>query len=695
MKANFRKAGAVTRRVTNLRMYGEIVGRRMGLTVKPGKISTGATDGKTVVINFAAFSEDPDAVVLLDGTCTHEFGHIRYTDFLAKRSILKRPLALSFYRALEDGRMEACERRDYPGMAVRIEAALEVMVKRGLFSLPSADEPVESLIPNMLLSWVRGHYLQQRILEPMYKARMAMLCNLVGMPVIKGFLDIARDGLERARSTQDIVTCSVALEEYLQREQQTMENQQTQAGKGDSIDDSSDDTPNGTDESKQSGSKAQDDSDQDQDQKGIGSKQSDPSQGDADDASDNGNGASQGSNSEDNDNSGNDAESGSKGQGDDENSLGGNSGKQETGQNPEDPTQGSGSSQQGEQDDGTQPQASGASASEDSSGTSDNGANGLESGIPSGGASGDDVGEDLDQAIKALAQLLGASDLPETDLGNLLQETIDQVAPASNVIDIREKRPFENAAELAQYAGLTRQIELRVASHLEVLLESRLEERSQIERAGRRLSTRHLARVQTSPVPRVFRIDEEISGISTAVSVLLDVSASMEHTLSDGVTRLHAAVASARAAVSAMDRHEVPCSLHFFGEFLTPVKGFDEAWRRVRDQHWYDTESNTLTGHAVERVVPVLATRDEERKLLLLVTDGFPAEPDRTAAALQTCESFGVETAILLINSGQGAEKVQLERFTQLLDSFGLSWIEVNTTDQLADGLMQAIRDAV
>jgi len=688
MKANLKKASTVTRRLTNLRMYGEIVGRRLGINIRPGNISTGCTDGKTVTINYAAFSEDPDAVVLLDGTCTHEFGHVRYTEFLAKKPILKRPVALSFYRSLEDARMEARQKREYPGAAVRIEAALEVMVGRGLFKHPENDEPVEALFPNTLLGWSRSQYLAQEILEPMYKARLALLCDQVGMAVIKGFLDIAKEGLDRARTTTDVVKCAIALEEYLMRELQAMESQQSQAGDGESGKDSEADSEPGSKELGDAG----DDSEQD----GQGSPQQDGSQGagspqggqdngeessvspsNEGEKDDNGSDAPGGDPSGDNDDSDASSEPGSKelGDADDDSEHDGQGSPQQDG------SQGAGSPQGG-QDNG-----------EESSGNPGN-LGDQDGNIPGAGTPSEDDGGDLDQAIRALAQLLGAGedDLPETDLGNLLQEAIDQVAPAESVQEIRDKQPVANAAALEPYAALTRQIELRVASHLEVLLEARLEERSQIERAGRKLSSRHLARVQTSPLPRVFRVTEEIEGVSTAVSVLLDVSASMDESLADGFSRLHAAVASARAAVSAMDRQEVPCSLHFFGEALTSVKQFEEPWRRVRDLHWSRTEYGTLTGHAVERVVPVLATREEDRKLLLLVTDGYPEEPERTAAALQTCASFGVETAILLINSGGGAS---LAMFTDLLDSFGLEWIEVNTTDQLAGGLMQAIRNAV
>lgn len=667
-KAVYRKAGPSVRRLHNLRMYGEIVGRRLGITIQSSHIATGATDGKVVQVNTAAFSDDPDAVTLLEGICKHEFGHVRYTDFEAKRSILNQPLALSFYRALEDGRMEMRQRRDYPGMAVSIEAALGIMIGKGLFGMPGKDESPGLLFPNMLLSWVRSQYLGQTALEPMYLARLAMLHDLFGLKLPKQFLGIARTGLERATCTADVVQCALDLQSFLHQEQQSMEQRQQDQSGDDQEDGSSQNDPD------------------------TGPDTHSPEDAPSEDQKEGGGPGSSGAHEEEGDGDQREDNRSAGGDGNDEKVDQRDEGEQANGEPSGDggnrnPHQGEEGSNNAESPDNT---GDGSSSNHEPDGSS---THQEDSGVPT--SSGQEGPCEPAKALNAIAQALAEEDIPETDLGSLLQAAMDETPGSFDPTQILNGQALENSLAIAYYDDLTRQVELRVASHLEVLLESRIEERTRVERHGRKLATRHLSRVTSSPVPRVFRNEDEVNGVSTAVTVLLDVSGSMNRPLADGCSRLHAAVASARAAVSAMDRHEVPCALHFFGEYLTPAKDFDEPWRRVKNLHWGDTEDNTLTGHAIEKVVPVLACREEARKLLLLVTDGIPYDPDRTCSALQACTEFGVETALLLINSEDASEKAWLDQFKQLLYSTGISWIEVNSTDQLADGLMQSIKDAV
>jgi cobalamin biosynthesis protein CobT len=561
----------------NLNMYGRIITRKHHLNLVSANIRTAATDGQgTIRVSSTACSADPDSRVLLKGMVKHEFGHELYTDFLAKSPILNRPLALSFYRALEDGRMEAKQRREWPGMQVDIQAALEIMVKRGIFSNPEANETLAYLFPNVLLYWTRGVFLGQSILESMYQKRVSLLVEQVGFNVVRQFLEIAAKGLESAQTSLDCVNLALKLEKFLQDQQ---------------------------DNGQQDGQDQQDNDQQD----GQNSSQS-----------------GSGQDQQDND--------------------------QQDGQNS--------SSQRG-------------------------------IGLPGS--------QDPMEAIsQSLLRMFDDQNVPETDFGSLMQQVLNEIAPPQYEVELLKKNAIENPQALEPYEALTREISLRVASHLEVLLESRIEMHTHLDDKGRKLSSRHLTRVKTSVEPRVFKVEEEVEGISTAVSVLLDISGSMDEILDGETTRLMAAVASARAAIQSMDRYGIPCSLHFFGDRLTEVKRFDQPWRRIRNLHWCWTENNTLTGQAIEEVAPELALREEERKLLMLVTDGIPAYPERACSALQECKRFDIEVALMFINSNESTyESLYSQQFKQLLEQAGINWIEVSTSDQLADGLMKAIEESV
>jgi nitric oxide reductase activation protein len=290
---------------------------------------------------------------------------------------------------------------------------------------------------------------------------------------------------------------------------------------------------------------------------------------------------------------------------------------------------------------------------------------------------------------------LNSDQIQESDIGDMIRGILQD---DSRSIPPPIPRSTGKTCEVAYqpYDALTRQIELKVASQLEVLLEARIEETSSLDFHGRKLSSRHLSRVATSVKPRCFRRDHDVQGVSTAVTVLLDVSGSMANTMADGQNqRIHAAVSSARAAIQAMDRHEVPCSMYFFGEKLTPVKSFSDSWRKVRNLHWGLLETDTRTGHAIEAVIPELCIQEEERKLLLLMTDGIPNDPIYACATLQEAQRCGVEVAILLIMSGDRYEAQVIKEFQGSLVQAGIPWIEVSSTDQLADGLINAIKNSV
>jgi hypothetical protein len=719
------------RRLRNLRIYGEIVGRRMGITIRPSNIGTGATDGKSVMINYGAFSDNPDSITLLEGISKHEFGHIRYTDFEAKMKILKIPMALSFYRALEDARMEMRQRRDYPGMAPSIEAALGVMIQQGLFGLPDDNEPPQYLLSNMLLAWCRSQYLGQKALSPMYESRLAKLHDVFGLKLPKLFLDLAHDGLIRAGSTSDVVELALQLEAFIKKEaEQATQPQPSQPPEPDegeegddaesgesksdeqSGDSSDDQDADGSDE--QSGDSSDDqDADGSDEQSGVSSDDqdadgSDEQSGDSSDDQDaDGSDEQSGVSSDDQDADGSDEQSGDSSNdqdadgsdeqsGDSSDDQDADGSDEQSGVSSNDQDGGNAGNQDGNGGSAADPDEDASSEQSGASGESGN-RNGSSDGA-SDSAPGSDPDSDGDDVAQALKQILDADDFPEMDMGGLMQQAMDNaedkgVRPRDRVL--RNRNPLDSQGGLHEYEALTRQIELKVASQLEVILESRIEERSHLDSRGGKLSSRHLVRVVTSPVPRVFKHEEETPGVSTAVSVLLDISASMGTSLSDGHTRMHAAVCAARASVRAMDKHEVPCSLHFFGDSLTKVKSFDEPWRKVRDLTWWCLEDNTLTAQAIEEVVPDLAVREEARKLLLVVTDGIPADPERTSAALQECKLFGVEVGLLLIADHSGRDHRNMRDFKESLSSAGIGWIEVSTSDQLADGLIQAIKDAV
>jgi hypothetical protein len=211
---------ASTQKLYSLRMRAEILGRKKGISIQSSRgCSTASTDGKVIDVMPAAVSDDPDSVDLLEGLLDHETAHIRHTEFDAKKTIFTYPLALRFYGTLEDGRIELKQGVEYPGTCRTINKALEIMAKKGLFKPPDGSEDPGSLFSNMLLDFVRGVMLEQKVLAPHFLARRALIEKEVGVPLVSKILDMAEHGLRAARSTSDVVKLSVSLADLLSKKQ--------------------------------------------------------------------------------------------------------------------------------------------------------------------------------------------------------------------------------------------------------------------------------------------------------------------------------------------------------------------------------------------------------------------------------------------------------------------------------------------
>ena len=167
-------------------------------------------------------------------------------------------------------------------------------------------------------------------------------------------------------------------------------------------------------------------------------------------------------------------------------------------------------------------------------------------------------------------------------------------------------------------------------------------------RDGDEIDLSNIHEVAYSPAPRIFAQRTEIEGKSVAIYLLLDASSSMG---SVGWTGEGADVASrlARAMSDAMRRVGIPLEISSFrtvetnqyprsvpGVYRTvPVQedvfqSFDErpgspsVLRRIGN---FTTGGFTPTADGMRTALDRLATRRESRRILILVTDGWPELP--------------------------------------------------------------------
>jgi cobaltochelatase CobT len=250
--------------------------------------------------------------------------------------------------------------------------------------------------------------------------------------------------------------------------------------------------------------------------------------------------------------------------------------------------------------------------------------------------------------------------------------------------------PVESNSIDLVISELARPVAVRLGSKLDQLLEAETSAATELKRSGRRLHTQRLVRLRTASDTRVFRSTDEITAVDTCVMVLTDVSASMAALLHGGsVSRISGASAVTRALGDTLNRFDVPFAVRYFGSRLTRVKEFDNNWRTSRSLYWGGLEDSTCTDQALLSVIPEISSRMEQRKLLVLVTDGVPSNVGATVLALHEARRHGVQVTTLLVTSDQ-----TLTGLATALISAGLPASTVKSPDELAQRVFEAVESA-
>jgi len=132
-------------------------GRKFGVQVQVGG-SQACTNGK--LIQIPALTDDPEAKLLAYGYVTHEAGHLRHTDFAVWPPTS--PVGVFIEGVIEDVRIENALLQDYPGSRVTMDAVMTALIKRQqLVPVTEGDEPADVLC-NGFLALARYHFRGQK-----------------------------------------------------------------------------------------------------------------------------------------------------------------------------------------------------------------------------------------------------------------------------------------------------------------------------------------------------------------------------------------------------------------------------------------------------------------------------------------------------------------------------------------------------
>lgn len=627
-------------RFRSLAVYAKLLGRRWNVSVVfDPRCETAATDGKVIKLRPCAIGDDDDAV-LMEGLIDHEAGvHCRQTDFdLAQRLLPSEPAVVrALANVFEDVFGERELKKMKPGCAKTIERAIEIMVERGIFVAPKADDHPASLLVGGLVDGLRSRKLGQRVLEDFFIQRWDLFGTAVGQPLADEIWDLAST-VDDVHSTGEAIALAKKVFDKLAQSANEPPPPAPSPAQGD------DDRGEST-QSSASGPGEQDDAQAQSNSDQPSGSTPDEQSADSDtppSASDSTQQPSDGSGQGSTEPTGKPHEASSEEPG------------QGAGDSPED------AGQEGSCPPKTKEQRQAAQATVD--------------------AAEDDTGSG--DFGDALAAALGTSDAQ--------QQAAAAGLGAGATWELELGTPIESDSIDSVISELARPVAVRLGSRLDQLLEAETNAATELKRSGRRLHPQRLVRLCTTSDTRVFRSTDEITAIDTCVMVLTDISASMSAQLQGGsVSRISGASAVTRALGDALNRFDVPFAVRYFGSRITRVKEFDNNWRTSRSLYWNGLEGSTCTDQALLSVIPEIAARMEQRKLLVLVTDGVPSNVGATVLALQEARRHGVQVTTLLVTADQ-----TLTGLATALTSAGLPAATVKSPDELAQRVFEAVQSA-
>jgi cobaltochelatase CobT len=286
--------------------------------------------------------------------------------------------------------------------------------------------------------------------------------------------------------------------------------------------------------------------------------------------------------------------------------------------------------------------------------TGDAGSSGQNQGGGQDGASqgGGEQGQDQDAQTgsgagagwRAIEVALSAtdSDLPK-DVYQAIREQIQQAAAKSPgnyaPASISEVRHGTHQADKA----LAESSKLRAS--LTGLVQAHNREHVSTRRRGRKVDGRRLYRLESGDA-RVFRrIDQRIR-TNTAVHLLVDISGSMSHPVTcqgqPAITQAQLAQDCALALAAALDAIPKVSSgvsvFPYFGGKIGLLKPHGASARLVANRFGVSANGGTPMSESMLAAAQLLLARSEERKVMIVLTDGQPDNRHTAHEIITRCE---------------------------------------------------------
>lgn len=579
------------------------LGNKFGVKVKVGG-SDAYTDGN--MINLPAYNlEDPSYKDVAWGYLAHEAAHVRFTEFTDFRKAATSPIRRSIVNILEDIRIEKLMQNTYPGTKRTTEKVVEYLVQTGGFQIIGQNEQIHpaDVLSQFLLFRLRNDVLGQTALASYADTAESLLEETFPVGAVTRLVALLSE-VPEFQVTRDCVRLAdrilrmIEEEQEIEREkarQQQQSNQSQQQGSDDSSSQSQSGQVN-TDQSEDSADTSSGNFQQDRQSQGDNSQ----SDQDADDS--------------------------------------------QFVQKPDD----------SEQDD--QDQSQGASSQQndaDGDAQDQDSQPGQGHANSTGSGANDSQDQDSEHTLQALASVLSASenDVPQ-DIFETVQELLGSQSHNSYDADIYmpvAMDPNRNSSVGNDLMNKVLSDSGKIRASLQGLVQSSRCDRPVNKRSGNRIDGRKLSRLIQGDA-RVFERRSHKQAPNTAIHLLVDCSGSMNAIYSTDSNRrlIQLAIESAMALALALEGISgvnpavtrfpfddsddvVPLLKH--GQKVRPnASAFSAVTDGCTPLHaalWYAASS-------------VIATR-EERKVIMVLTDGQPDDECAAKAVIKRCESSGIE----------------------------------------------------
>lgn len=556
--------------------------------------SLACTNGKVVYLPTLP-DDDKALIVKARGYADHEASHIEETDFSIPNS--------RWRGIFEDVRVEKCRVKKYPGSAINLKELVDILVAEGKFTAPKTD--LMGMLLMAAISRTRAKFLKQMALLP-NAIKAEKFCRKTFGDKFTDKLFSIVDRVDHAKSTTDCKRLADEVEELIGK---AASNPDGYADPGDSQKDPGKSGKSG----KSSGEAGK--SDKESGKPGEESGKPEKSNQSSDGSDKSGKGSE------------NPGESGKP------------EGTAPSSEGSGDSSEESGKPEQADQSSDGSGKSDGSGQSSEGSGQPDN-------------TPGDPGGSGAGGKTKNLRSLQNAEPTVETDLGKILEKDLNKAAqkmhgePKFPTTVYPSNRPCSSQKSIAARAALVKSRQL--SAQLAGLFAAHNAKHCGTRENGQRLSAHrlHLLAVDT-PDKRVFTDRRQRKAENTAIALLIDASASMDSHIGLAVQAAYVVAKCLQTMKGIVTT--VAAFPHGNDEQVLEVKPFNLPPVFDRFGQVY-ANNNTPTAEVVMWGIQRLFPRKEERKMMIIFTDGRPNNYHTAKRAVEKAMSMGIEVYVIALN---------------------------------------------